>query len=227
MAVDALLDPPGPNQQPGQREMRRRIVLVAVDEPSHRGGRRLHVPSRGEEVGGALKSPPPGGSVNVSTISSRCATAPPMSPVRISRDASTCLASTLDGSTSPPQACCLERFFLFAREHRELRRPRCDARVPGLSGDVQIVLERERHIAAMAGELSDQQLVEHMLVQTAAGRESGAGAAGIDRGPPRGVAGPVTVHPARTLAAAAAASASIRSRRPAAHGPAGLSGQTL
>ena len=45
-------------------------------------------------------NPAPGGSISVSTISSRCTTAPSTSPVWINRDASTCLASTFDGSAS-------------------------------------------------------------------------------------------------------------------------------
>ena len=68
-----------------------------------------------------------------------------------------------------------EGTFLVVRKHRELRRPRRHRAVSGDPGDFEVVLERQEQVAAMTGELPDQELVEHVSVQ---GRVGGQGAGG-------------------------------------------------
>ena len=176
-----LLDPPRPNEEPGKRKLRRRVVLMPADKPLHRGGRHLRVLLRGQEVGGAQKP-------RARRIGQRLHD---LFKVR-DRPVDVAGPDQQGGEHLPgldarrlgfaPQARRIEGLLLIAREHRELGRPRRDARVPGLPGDLQIAVERERHLAAIAGEFPDQQLVEDLPGQPVARRVRGADAAGVGRG---------------------------------------------
>ena len=168
-----LVESTGPGEKPGKRELRRRVVLVSCDEPLHHGGRRFPVPLSGKDLASAVEPRTRRIGRHLDDrheVFDRCVEVP--GPDQHGRDRLPGLdARRIDLA---PQARRIDRLPIDAREHRDLRRPRRDARIPGLPCGLQVTPDRGRQVTTLAGKLRDQQLVEHVPGESADGRRGGA-----------------------------------------------------
>ena len=175
-----LLDVSGPKQEPGKRKLRLRVVLVPENELPHRGRRGFCVLLCGKELGGTVKS-------RARRFGQRT-----RDHVEVFDRLVDILRPYQQGCQDLPgfqarwigvlpQVGRLEGAFVGVCEDRELRRPCRNGRVPGLLGDVQVVSHCKEQVAAVAGELSDQELVEYVSAQRIRGRRGIARIARADR----------------------------------------------
>ena len=179
-----LLEPSVAGEQAGERGLRHRVVLAPGDEPPHHGHRRFPVLLPGKEITGPAET-------GRRRIGQHFDDLPEMPDRRVE------VAGPYQQGHEhlprldvrridlAPQARRLQGLRAVARERRDLHRLLRDARVPGLPGDVEVALERERQVSAPAGELCDQQLEEHVPGQAASCRRGAFVRGGRGRFPRR------------------------------------------